>query len=220
MGSARNIGVKNSKANLLAFIDSDCKAKDGWIKKIINELKTSHAVGGSIENGNPHSLVAWAEYFLEFGGFHEFRKGHFIRFSPSCNAAYTKEVFLKVGGFTDLRASEDILLGQSLKLVKVKSLFVPEMQILHLCRTDLNKVSSNMKLLGKYFVRTRGVTSSLPYAFVIKSRLLVPIIFLGKVFTSTIYAIQARKLGIFLRAFPFVISGDASFCRGIWNELE
>lgn len=215
---ARNRGVENSKADLLAFIDSDCEAKNGWIETIIGELQKVHATSGPIENGNPQSLVAWSEYFIEFGGFHEFKERSYVRFFPGCNGACTKEAFLKVGGFKDLRISEDVLFGESLRQAGMNVLFVPNAKILHLCRTDLKKVRSNLKLLGKYTVRSRKISSSIPYGSLM-SRWLVPIIFFGKFVLSAKYAIESKKTSKFLYALPIVILDITSFCRGIWDEL-
>jgi len=152
-GKARNIGVEHSKARLLAFLDSDCEAKEGWIKTIIEELKNLQAIGGPVLNGNPQSLTAWGEYFVEFCAFHENRKRSTIRTIPGCNIACTKEVFFKAGGFTDKRLSEDILFAECLRRGGINEVFVPEVQIRHLCRTQLNKVLAHQKLLGKFFVR-------------------------------------------------------------------
>ena len=69
-GKARNIGVQKAKTNYLAFIDSDCEAEDGWIRTIIKELENLQVIGGPVKNGNPQSLLAWAEYFVEFCAFH------------------------------------------------------------------------------------------------------------------------------------------------------
>lgn len=215
---ARNKGVENARANLLAFIDSDCEAKNGWIETIIGELPKVHAMTGPVENGNPQSKIAWSEYFIEFGGFHEFKKRSYVRFFPGCNGACTKEAFLKAGGFKDLRISEDVLFGESLREAGMNVLFVPNARILHLCRTDLKKVMSNMKLLGKFTVRSRRVSSSIPYSSLM-NRWLVPIIFFGKFVKSANYAVKSKKIGKFLLVSPYVILGVASFCQGIWNEL-
>ena len=215
---ARNKGVENSNANLLAFIDSDCEAKNGWVEAIIEELKSTHVMTGPIENGNPQSLVAWSEYFIEFGGFHEFKKRSYVRFFPGCNGACTKEAFLKAGGFKDLRISEDVLFGESLRQAGINVLFVPNAKIQHLCRTDLNKVRSNLKLLGKYTVRSRRMSTLIPYSSLM-SRWFVPVIFFGKFVKSGNYAVKSKKLSKFLHVSPCVILGIASFCRGIWEAL-
>ena len=38
-GFARNNGVKNSKGELIVFIDSDCEADSNWLKIIFNAYK-------------------------------------------------------------------------------------------------------------------------------------------------------------------------------------
>ena len=65
-GKARNIGANNAKSEILAFIDSDCAAKEDWLETIESEFMNNKAIGGPVVNGNVHSLVAWAEYLMEF----------------------------------------------------------------------------------------------------------------------------------------------------------
>jgi len=219
-GKARNIGVNNSNANLIAFIDSDCKAKDDWIKSIIDELKNFHAVTGPIKNGNPQSRIAWAEHFLNFGGYNEFRKKSPIRFLPGCNQAFRKKTFQIVGGFTESHSSEDVIFGESLKKNRIKAFFVPKIQISHLGKTNLSNSLSHMRLIGKYSSRARLKVSSLPYTLLFTKRYFIPIIFIGKLVTSTLYAFHARKLSKMFFSFPYVILGISSFCQGIFEELN
>jgi len=218
-GKARNIGVQNSKANLLAFIDSDCEAKEGWIESIVEHLPKVHAMTGPILNGNSQSIVAWGEYFMEFGGFHEHQKRSLVRFLPGCNQAYRKEVFLKTNGFTEKRSSEDVLFGQSLKEVGIQASFIPQTQIQHLCRTSLDKVLSNMRMLGKYSVRTRKESPSIKYSYIMTRRWSIPLLFFGKIGKCFSYAVGGKKIGKFIISFPAIILASFSFCRGIWGEL-
>ena len=218
-GKARNIGVQNAKASLLAFIDSDCEAKEGWIKTIINELESLPVIGGPVNNGNPQSLLAWGEYFVEFCAFHEYRKRSTIRTIPGCNIACRKEVFFKIGGFTDLRLSEDILFAESLRRRGINEVFVPEVQIRHLCRTQLNKVLANQKILGKFFVRNLENIPGTKSSLVKKSRWIIPIVFIGKIVKSANYAIKAKKISKFISAFPIIFLANISFSRGFWQEV-
>jgi len=215
---ARNLGVKNSKAIFLAFLDSDCEAIDGWIKNIIDKLQSADAITGPVGNGNTNSSIAWAEYFIEFGAFHEKKKSSVVSFLPGCNTACTREAFSKAGGFTELPASEDVLFGESLRKVGIKLIFFPEIRILHLCRTRMDQVSKNLNLLGKYFVRTRRAAPCLPYSFLTKNRMFIPFIFLGKIITTTQKAISAGKKIEFIHAFPYIVIGISSYCRGVWKE--
>jgi len=218
-GKARNIGVEHSKARLLAFLDSDCIAKEGWIKTIIEELKNLQAIGGPVLNGNTQSLTAWGEYFVEFCAFHENRKRSTIRTIPGCNIACTKEVFFKAGGFTEKRLSEDILFAECLRRGGINEVFVPEVQIRHLCRTQLNKVLANQKILGKFFVRNLENIPGTKSSLLKKSRWIIPILFIGKIVKSTNYAIQAKKISKFISAFPIIFLANISYARGIWEEV-
>jgi len=218
-GKARNIGVKKSKADLVAFIDSDCMAKEGWIKTILDELKNESVITGPVGNGHSESLVAWAEWFIEFGGYDEYKKRSTVRLFPGCNGACRKKDFLNAGGFSESESNEDVLLGEHLKKIGIDIYFVPEMKILHLCRTELERVKANMKKLGKFFVMTRMANPSIAFSSLATGRNKVPVIFIGKLALISKYAFQAKKSGKLLLAFPYVVSGISSFCSGIWNEL-
>ncbi len=219
-GKARNIGVQNAKANLLGFIDSDCEASDGWIETIIKELESLQAITGAIDNGNTQSKIAWAEYFVEFCAFNEFMKRSVIRTMPGCNIACLKEIFMKAGGFSEERLSEDILFGQALRRKGVEQIFVPELKIKHLCRTESNKFLSNHKLLGRYFVRNKKSGVSDQSNFLINNRLFIPIIFAGKLVKSVNYAFKARKGKKFLASFPWIIKANVVYCKGVLEELR
>jgi len=70
-GTARNIGSKQARGKILAFIDSDCIAQNGWLETIEKEFETNQVIGGPILNGKPDSIVAWAEYLMEFSDFND-----------------------------------------------------------------------------------------------------------------------------------------------------
>jgi len=218
-GKARNLGVQNSSAKLLAFIDSDCEAKNGWLKAISKELPSVPSIGGPIENGNPHSLVAWAEYFTEFGGWSNFKERSTIRLFVGCNGACTNEAFKRTGGFVESEAAEDTLFGGALKKAGLNIYFIPELQIRHLCRTDFGKVRKNMHKLGKFFVIARKKDPSLPYSSMI-SKWSLPPIFFGKIINSTRYAIHAKKISKFLLVLPIVVLIIFYYCQGASEEIS
>jgi len=217
-GAARNIGAKNARGSFLGFIDSDCTAREGWLESISKELENNKAIGGPVLNGNSHSLIAWAEYLIEFSEFHENRKRTIVPFVPGCNIACTKDVFFKVGGFSEQRLSEDVALGNSLSKAGVKIIFVPELQVNHLCRTEYNRYISNMKIGGKYSIRASKDVKSI-YTSLSKSKWLIPIIFFVKLGARARRAKNAKKLVKFITCFPLVLLGIIAFCRGASQEI-
>ena len=45
-GGGRNIGVKKSKCNIIAFLDADTKLTDQWYSELINSMKRNDIVAG------------------------------------------------------------------------------------------------------------------------------------------------------------------------------
>jgi len=219
-GKARNIGAANAKGEFLAFIDSDCTAKDGWINSIILELKKMDAVTGPIENGNSQSNVAWAEYLIEFGGWDEHRPRSQVRFLPGCNQAYKKNAFKKTDGFTETPSSEDVLFGESLRKAGITPQFSPTVGIEHLCRTEKEKVLKNMKLLGKYSSKARKQNPSMAYSSLMSSQKLIGFLFVGKLFKTFDHSIKAKKLSKFIVSFPLIIQAVSAFCNGVREESK
>lgn len=217
-GLARNIGAKNALGTFLGFLDSDCTAREGWLKNISKELEKNEAVGGPVLNGNSQSLIAWAEYLIEFSEFSENRKRTIVPFVPGCNMACKKDIFLKVGGFSEQRLSEDVSFGNSLLKADVKIVFVPELQVNHLCRTEYNRYISNMKIGGKYSIRASKTVPSI-YTSLSKSKFLIPAIFLVKLGARARRARTAKKLCKFIVCFPIVLLGIGAFCSGVSKEI-
>jgi glycosyltransferase involved in cell wall biosynthesis len=219
-GKARNIGAQKAESENIAFIDSDCRAKKGWVENIIKNLKASQAITGPIENGNQHSDIACAEYFLEFGGWDKSKKKSPVRFMPGCNQGLKKSAFEKAGRFTEERESEDVLFGDALSKAKITPFFIPEIKIEHLCRTDKEKFLANMELLGKYSARSRKKVSSARYASLMTKRSLIPILFWGKIAKTAARSFSTGNGIKFLKVLPHIFAGTSAFCKGVKEEIS
>src|SRR5436190_12093463 len=58
-GDARNAGVERARGRILAFTDADCLVERGWVERAARAHgRGLSAVGGSIVNANPQTLVS------------------------------------------------------------------------------------------------------------------------------------------------------------------
>jgi glycosyltransferase involved in cell wall biosynthesis len=135
-GTARNIGIQNSKGDILAFIDSDCTASKDWLQHILSLHKQGYrAVGGSIVNASKKNIFSRAEYPLEILEFSPNNKKREVAFVSAANCSFSREIFSKYGYFPPIRAGEDVLFCHTLKEKGVKLLFDPEIKVFH--RNDI-----------------------------------------------------------------------------------
>src|SRR5262245_43435476 len=70
-GPARNIVIHSTSGEYCLMIDSDCVASSSLVERAIERQRSGNyaAVGGSLRNGTPRSLIGWIGYLMEFKEF-------------------------------------------------------------------------------------------------------------------------------------------------------
>jgi glycosyltransferase involved in cell wall biosynthesis len=218
-GRARNIGIKHSKGKILAFIDSDCIAENGWLETISKELESSTVICGPVSNGYPKSSVAWAEYLMEFSEFNLKKNRSSVRFAVGCNAAYLRDPLLSCDGFPEGRHfPEEVILCYNLNSKGIKIQFIPELRVKHFGRKKLTKYLSNMELLGRRAVSLSKIAPT-SYNWLFRSSWYIPLVFVLKIGARARFAIRAKMLAKFIILSPLILLGAAAFCKGVLNEL-
>jgi len=218
-GKARNIGVKNAQGNLIAFIDSDCKAKKDWLVIIQKELQHCDGITGPLLNGN-NNIVSWAEYLIEFSDFNENTPRSHIKFGAGGNQAYKKSDFLSTSGFLeDQTHSEDVQFGKSFHDSGKTITFVPELQVYHYGRRKFRPFLQNMKRFGKRSFQDSMIKSS-NYSKFTKSKWSIPVLFVFKIGARFRSAVKAKKIFMFLICLPVIIGGVLMFSKGFLSEFS
>ena len=146
-GAARNHGVKNSIGELIVFIDSDCEAKENWLKIIYDSYKNDlfDAFGGPDRSKNDFLPVQIAiDYsmtsFLTTGGMRGHKKNMLAKFYPrSHNMGLRKTIFEHVGGFGSLRHGQDIELSHRILNSGARVELLIDAVVYHRRRTTLKK---------------------------------------------------------------------------------
>ncbi len=153
-GTARRLGVEQSKGEILLFIDSDCIAPPDWVSQYV-ELHQQYpdvaAIGGSVVNGNPpHILTSWAGYLAEFREFLPQQSGGFVRHLPTLNISYKRWVFKKYGFFnSQLYPQEDLVFNYHLVQNGEKILFEPSIIVQHKHNPSFKAFLRHQKNIGR-----------------------------------------------------------------------
>jgi glycosyltransferase involved in cell wall biosynthesis len=140
---ARNIGIKNSKGDIVLFIDSDCEAANDWMMRLVHALRenTSRrivAVGGS-QCGHPLDtpFARHVDQYLNAIGFvgdyvKPYAGTHLVSHNASCNSGYHRGALLEAGGFRPgMFPGEDVDLDRRLTRMGYKILFTPDAIVYH-----------------------------------------------------------------------------------------
>jgi cellulose synthase/poly-beta-1,6-N-acetylglucosamine synthase-like glycosyltransferase len=102
--AARNFGARDSRADLLAFLDDDCQADHSWLREMACGIESSpyQACQGRTLNLLPNCWPARAyQYFMEFYRDYERLAGGDLYLVMSNNAIYRREAFSALEGFNE-----------------------------------------------------------------------------------------------------------------------
>ena len=99
--SARNAGWLASKAEVVAFIDSDCEASESWLMELVAGFTTPEiaGVGGPILDPTPCTVIA--DYVKARRFFTHRVRGGRVDYLLTGNAAFRREALLAVDGFDE-----------------------------------------------------------------------------------------------------------------------
>lgn len=131
-GDARNAGVTQARADIVAFIDTDCIADGKWVNEILKAHKNSAMIiGGPIGNADPSGYVGWAAYFCEFSEWMPGAPRRWLTNMATANVSYKKEAFEKFGTFIEGTYGSDTDFNWRLGRAGHRVLWQPEIYVVH-----------------------------------------------------------------------------------------
>lgn len=173
--AARNYGIGQSKAQIIAFTDADCVAGADWLVELVKPYQDDSigGVGGTIL-ARPHDRRNTIELFSEQSApLVNFLSGagEFLPHLYTANASYRRSILNQAGGFNpDFYTGEDVDLSWRVQLqTGAKLAFAKDAVVYHQHRTTQAGLARQYRqygygeivldtLYGKYpgYPRTRG----------------------------------------------------------------
>jgi glycosyltransferase involved in cell wall biosynthesis len=130
--SARNAGLRNSTAEVIAFIDADCVADPDWLEQVVGALASGAAgAGGPLRNIAP---PGWVTGYLDACQFFRQRaRDGVVDYLLTANVAFRREALAAVGGFAEQPGvwAEDADLSFRLKQQGYALLLAPGGSVTH-----------------------------------------------------------------------------------------
>ncbi len=100
--AARNLGIKNSKGDVVVFTDSDCIVSEKWLAELVKGYDDEQvaATGGSILALPVNSLVSRYCAYIGMNGRPEIKNG-IVSYVITGNASFRKDILVLIRGFDE-----------------------------------------------------------------------------------------------------------------------
>lgn len=137
--SARNLGIKEGKGDLIAFTDDDCIVNDDWLYVFSKSFNKDNigGVGGAVKS---KMSDIFSQYFDYMGMFSHLMESNIVYNIITANACYRKDVLVKVGCFTEeikKPGGEDAILSARVRNLGYVLKYEPEAVVFHYHKSNL-----------------------------------------------------------------------------------
>ena len=244
IAASRNIAVKESKTNFLAFTDADCVAPKNWLSNLIKGYQKYSAkdekivaVGGS--NIPPpttdyyRALSIMLDSFLGSRGSVQgriFPKDRPVSHLPCVNVLFNRGKLIEVGGFDEALGSiiEDEDMTYRLAKKGYKFYYLANSAVIHKMRSNISSWAKNMFTYGKgraWFIKKHPEKIH-PYFLVpVILVLTFPVSLPIYLFFMLLYAInisaKKQQSRLFFRVFCLLVTTHLCYGLGeIWGTIR
>lgn len=179
--AARNLGIREAKAEIIGFTDNDCILKSDWIRKMVeaHRLEDDVTAIGGLTKVNSHNIKAQVSQFLSDGAIKTNINGKpEIIFFPTCNVSFKKECLnVQFNELFPLPAGEDLeFFWKSFKKGN-RFIYRQDIEILHDCHSSLKSFLKQAYMYGRGNYLVQYIHKDHPLLKEIKTRNNISFIF-------------------------------------------
>lgn len=153
-GEARNVGVRASQGDVIAFMPADGEVTTEWLEqRMSGHERGADLVGGSVLNGRPCHPVSTAEYLLEYSALMPIRSLLEEQQIPHA-VSFKRAVFDLIGCYSeDTQTGEDTLFNQKCVEEGLAVVYLPTAGLIHKGNRSIGKMCRHAYEHGRGLVQ-------------------------------------------------------------------
>jgi GT2 family glycosyltransferase len=153
LSEARNVGIRASKGEIIAFTDADCMADPDWLTYLVARFRLSDfgAVGGPNLSPPDDSLIASCVAVSPGAPTHVLLDDEVAEHIPGCNMAFRREALEMIKGFDPIfrAAGDDVDVCWRLQNKGYKIGFSPAAVVWHFRRNTIRDYLKQQRGYGR-----------------------------------------------------------------------
>lgn len=116
IGNANAAGIRQATAGVVVMAEDHAFPEENWASVLVWAHQPPWAaVGPQVRNGNPESLVSWADFLIGYGPWMAGTEAGDVDFLPGHNTSYKRDVLLEYGDDLEAMMEAETVLHWDMK---------------------------------------------------------------------------------------------------------
>jgi len=157
VAQAKTAGIRCATAPVVVLTEDHCFPNPEWAHALIEAHRGDWAaVGPAMENGNPQSLISWADFIIAYGPWFNPPAAGEVDLLPGHNSSYKRDVLLGYGERLEALLGAETNLHQDLRARGYRLYLEPAAKAFHINFTEPSRWIPYLFYSARVFAAERG----------------------------------------------------------------